>query len=197
MGQALLIIDMQQGLFGESDEPFEAEQVVDRINDLASRARAGGVPVVWVQHERPGTCVEYASEGWRLLADLVTTPDDLFVRKTTPDAFLSTGLEDLLVVHGVDHVVVCGFATEFCVDTTVRRAAALGYGVTLASDAHTTSDRPHATAMWIRAHHNATLPEIVSFGPRIAAVPSADIGFEPVVVPASVAPADIGLLEDA
>ncbi|MNL42777.1 Isochorismatase family protein [compost metagenome] len=71
--------------------------------------------------------------------------------------------------------MVCGYATEFCVDTTVRRAAGLGMPVTLAADAHTTHDKPHASGARIRAHHNATLPAISSFGVKIAAVPAADI----------------------
>jgi len=68
-------------------------------------------------------------------------------------------------------------ACEFCIDTTTRRAAALGYGVTLAADAHTTHDKPHATAVEIRAHENATLSDLTSFGPVITATPSADIVF--------------------
>jgi len=71
--------------------------------------------------------------------------------------------------------VVCGYATEFCVDTTLRRAAGLGLTVTLAADAHTTHDKPHADGGQIRAHHNATLPAISSFGVKIAAVAAADL----------------------
>jgi nicotinamidase-related amidase len=63
------------------------------------------------------------------------------------------------------------------VDTTVRRAAALGYSVTLASDAHTTHDKPHASAAAIRAHENATLPQITSFGQAIVALASERIAF--------------------
>ena len=62
---------------------------------------------------------------------LVTQPGDLFVRKTTPDSFLRTDLEAQLTVRDVNHPYICGFASEFCVDTTVRCAAALGYLVTL------------------------------------------------------------------
>jgi len=61
------------------------------------------------------------------------------------------------------------------VDTTVRRAAGLGLAVTLAADAHTTHDKPHADGVQIRAHHNATLPAISSFGVKIAAVAAADL----------------------
>ena len=177
MGAALLIIDMQRGLFGELPEPWQAEQVVARINDLAARARIAGAPVIWVQHENSGI-LSHRSEGWQLLPDLTTAAGDQFVRKTTPDSFLRTDLEALLAARDVDGLVICGYATEFCVDTTVRRAAALGYPVVIASDAHTTQDKPHATAAQIREHHNATLSEITSFGSRIVVTPCADIGFE-------------------
>ena len=49
---------------------------------------------------------------------------------------------------------VCGFATEFCVDTTVRAAASRGMDIVVLSDAHTTSNRPHLDAESIIAHHN-------------------------------------------
>jgi hypothetical protein len=45
----------------------------------------------------------------------------------------------------------------------------------LAADAHTSHDKPHATGAQIRAHHNATLADISSFGVPIRAVPAADI----------------------
>jgi nicotinamidase-related amidase len=73
--------------------------------------------------------------------------------------------------------VVCGYASECCVDSTVRRAAALGYAVTLAADAHTTHDLPHATGAQVRLHENTVLPSLDSFGPKIQSVASADIVF--------------------
>jgi len=92
------------------------------------------------------------------------------VRKTTPDSFLNTSLQSLLKELEVDSLIVCGYASEFCVDTSVRRAAGLGYPVSVVSDAHTTHDKAHASGAQIRAHHNATLPNISSFGVKIAAV---------------------------
>lgn len=66
----------------------------------------------------------------------------------------------------MDRLVVCGFQSEFCVDTTTRRALALGYPVTLVADGHSTTDNGVLSAAQISAHHNATLTNIVSFGPR-------------------------------
>lgn len=50
--------------------------------------------------------------------------------------------------------------------------------MTLAADAHTTHDKPHASGAQIRAHHNATLPDLTSSGVPIQALSSADIHFE-------------------
>jgi nicotinamidase-related amidase len=46
-----------------------------------------------------------------------------------------------------------GYATDFCVDTTVRSAASRDYGVIVVSDCHTTKDRPVLDAERIKAHH--------------------------------------------
>lgn len=175
---ALIVIDVQCALFDPAPRPFEADLVLQRINQLTAAARAAGVPVVWVQHETANPPLQANSAGWALPAALHTAATDHRVRKTTPDSFLRTGLADWLAAREIDHLVLCGYATEFCVDTTTRRAAALGHSVTLVADGHTTHDKPHASAAQIRAHHNATLPDIGSFGPPIRAVAMADIRLE-------------------
>lgn len=178
MKTALLVIDVQRGLFETAPPPFEAEAVVQRINRLARAAREAGAPVVFVQHERDGTPLAYRSDGWTLDPGLTAGADDLYVRKTTPDAFLRTDLQTILESRSITGVVVAGYASEFCVDTTCRRAAALGYDVVLVADGHTTHDKAHATAAAIRTHENATLPGITSFGPSITVAPAAGIGFQ-------------------
>jgi nicotinamidase-related amidase len=171
---AVLVIDMQRALFDAAPRPHEADVVIEKINALMARARAAGAPVVIVQHEDQGA-LAHGSQGWSLVRSLIVQPGDALVRKTTPDSFLNTPLADVLARHGATKVVVAGYASEFCVDTTVRRAAALGFGVVIAADAHTTHDKPHASGAQIRTHHNATLCDITSFGPKIAAVPSAEV----------------------
>ena len=177
MESALIVIDVQRALFENSPPPADAADVLERINTLTDRAREAGVPVIYVQHESPGSGLAHGAPGWELDTRLRPLPDDIRVRKTTPDSFLRTTLGQVLEEAGVSRLVVCGYATEFCVDTTVRRAAALGHSVVLAADAHTTQDKPHAAGAQIRAHHNATLSSISSFGVKIAAIPSADIVF--------------------
>ena len=177
MNSALLVIDVQRGLFDDAPRPWQADEVVQRINDLTMRARAADVPVFFIQHERERGNLAFGTASWDLEQSLQVESQDRKIRKTTPDSFLRTPLEENLKELGVKKIVVCGYATEFCVDTTTRRAAAQGYEVVIAADAHTTHDKVHASAEQIRTHHNATLPDIGSFGPEITAVPSAEIRF--------------------
>ncbi len=170
MPAALLVIDVQEALFRTEPRPASADDVVARINHLIARAREAVRPVIFIQHETMGDGLKVGTQAWQLVKELDAQATDHTIRKTTPDSFFRTGLGELLGTLGVSRVVVCGYATEFCVDTTVRRAAALGYGVTLVADAHTTRDKAHATAEQIRVHHNATLPAISSFDAKIVAL---------------------------
>ena len=172
---ALLVIDMQAALL--DPPPAETDEVIVRINALAARARAAGVPVVFVQHETAQGALVADTPGWQLHPALATESSDLVVRKKMSDAFLHTGLHALLSERGARHLTVCGYSSEFCVDSTVRAGAARGYAVTLAADAHTSHDKPHATGLQIRTHENETLSNISSYHVPIDAVPAADIVF--------------------
>ena len=179
MSTALVVIDVQQGLCEGKYAAFEAPALIARINALAQRARADKVPVIWVHHEEAEGLLQHGAPGWQLAHGLDTRTDDILVRKTTSDAFLRTGLERLLKTHGVVRLVVCGLQTEYCVDTTVRRALGLGYAVTLVSDAHSTMDNEQLSAAQIIAHHNLTLSRMDSFGPRVQLVTAAQVSFVP------------------
>lgn len=175
MKTALLIIDVQQGLCEGEGRAFESDEVIARINRVAVRVRNAGWPVVFIQHESQAGYLEHGSREWQLADGLQAELGDLRLRKTTPDAFLNTDLDALLKAHGVCELIVCDMHSEFCVDTTTRRALALGYPVTLVADAHTSAGNAVLTPRQVIAHHNATLTNISSFGPRVRAVASADV----------------------
>ena len=104
--------------------------------------------------------------------------DSIEIRSSeATDSFHHTELQPVLQARGVKSLVICGLQSEFCVDTTTRRALALGYPVVLVSDGHTTMDNSVLTAAQISAHHNETLTNITSFGPRVKAVLASDVKF--------------------
>jgi len=153
---AVLVIDVQVGLFSAKPPPFEAEAVIARINAIMAKARQAGAPVVFIQHDGEPAEPDLApfSEGWKLHPDLQVRPGELVIRKTTCDAFYGTALESELRSRGITTLLLMGFATDFCVDSTLRSAASKDFRIIVVADAHTTADNPVLTAERVRAHHN-------------------------------------------
>jgi nicotinamidase-related amidase len=132
---ALIVIDVQNDVV---DGAYERDAVVANIRTLVERARASGVPVVWVQHS--GTTIVEGSPGWEYVPELVRADGEALVRKRYGDAFEATDMEDVLQRAGVGHVVVAGAQTDACIRSTIHGAFTRGYDVTLVGDAHTTED---------------------------------------------------------
>ncbi|HEY5808392.1 MAG TPA: cysteine hydrolase family protein [Povalibacter sp.] len=177
MKSALLIIDVQQVLCVGAEAAFDVENVVDRINLVSQRMRAAALPVIFIQHEDDGP-LKSGSAGWELHEKLVVQAGDIRVRKTASDAFHHTELQSALQSRGIDRLVACGLQSDFCVDSTVRRALALGYPVTLIADGHSTVDNGVLTAAQISAHHNTTLANLGSYGPRVKTIAAAEFRAE-------------------
>jgi nicotinamidase-related amidase len=175
MNSALLVIDVQQGLCEGEHDAWQSAAVIARINTVAGKARAAGAPVIFIQHESTSGYLPYGSREWQLAHGLRVEPTDLRVRKTTPDSFHRTELEEVLKRHAVADLVICGMHTEFCIDTTIRRALALGYPVVLVADAHTTEGNAHLSPAQVIQHHNDTLTSITSFGPGVRAISADDL----------------------
>ncbi|MCP1575093.1 nicotinamidase-related amidase [Herbaspirillum rubrisubalbicans] len=176
MTSALLIIDVQQALCSGADAVANAEPTIASINQLSQRARTAGVPVIFVQHEDHGA-LTHESPGWQLAAGLHHQTDDLYLGKRGSDAFHQTQLEALLQSRGVRQLVICGMQTEFCVESTVRRALALGFPVTLAAGAHTTAPNGVLSVADVIAHHQTTLANLGAYGVRTTITAASDIRF--------------------
>lgn len=178
---ALLLIDVQVGLLVGATPVYAAEAVLARIAALAERARAHGTPVVYVQDKDVGTGV--GSPGWQIHPAVAPAPGDLVLRKAWSDSFYETELQQELAARGVGRLVIAGLKTDACVFMTSTRAIALGYDVTLASDAHSTTDDRTITAPQAVAYVNDLLD---GFGAQdgfgqgrhyITTAPSAEIAF--------------------
>jgi nicotinamidase-related amidase len=160
---ALLVIDMQVGMF---DEPrFDADAVTERLNTLGGELRAAGGSVIFVQHDGPaGDPFHPSARGWPLCEELGRERDDAVVHKTTCDAFYATNLQNLLDERGVKRLWIGGCATDFCVDTTLRAAVSRDFGVTAIEDGHTTADRPELGAESVIRHHNWVWQNLIAPG---------------------------------
>lgn len=172
---ALLIIDMQHGLYHAPDAPWQRETLLANIQLLIRKAREAGAPVLAARHTGPaGSPIAAGTTAWQLLPELGLNPahDHLF-DKTRPDCFAGTGLKDWLQARSIGQLVLAGMKTQYCVDTTCRAASVHGLQCVLAADAHSCMDTPQLVASQIIAHHNATLK-----GAFAQLVPSSQITFQ-------------------
>lgn len=175
MRTALLVIDMQIAL---TDMGHRAKEVLACVSGLIRRARAAGVPVVHVQHHHASWApLKAGAPTWKIHPDVAPAPGEVVIGKTASDAFHETALQTELERRGVKRLVVTGMQTEYCVDTTCRRAISLGYDVTLVADGHTTRDGLMPADEIIR-HHNAVLPGLAHPDHHVTVVPGHDVRFE-------------------
>jgi nicotinamidase-related amidase len=173
---ALLVIDMQKGLFTDETPRYDADGVVERINALGRAVRGSGGLVVFIQHDGPqGDALEMGTDGWQLLPSLERGPDDVIVCKSACDAFYSTDLAVVLDSRKVTRLIVTGCATDFCVDTTVRAAISREYQVVVAADGHTTADRPHIDAAVLIQHQNWLWRNLIHPKVGVEVVPAGDL----------------------
>lgn len=172
---ALVIIDIQVGMMEES--PL-SPRVLANIQALLAQARDNDVPVIYVQHDGPkGHGLEVGSASWQIHPAIAPRAGDTVVHKRAYDAFYQTKLEQELTNRGIKHLIVAGGQTEYCVDTTVRRATTLGYDITLAGDAHITFDYELWSAVQVIALYNEILNGFRTDSYTILVQPTSKITF--------------------
>jgi nicotinamidase-related amidase len=132
---ALLVIDVQQGLFHKSSPIYKADEFITNIQALIERAHQAGAPVIYIQHESDKVLPK-GSDDWQLHPSLQPQENELIIHKQHASAFEQTCLDNELHKSGVTQLVVCGLVTHGCVKAACQAALKLGYRVTLASDAH-------------------------------------------------------------
>lgn len=175
MKVALLIIDVQIGLVTLMP-PKLRDLVLSNIALLLNRARVSGISVLFVQHDgEKGHPIETHTPAWAIHPAISPLPGEPVIRKKASDSFFETQLSAELQAREVTHLIIAGAMTEYCVDTTCRRAVTLGYDGTLVADAHLTRDTPLLTAAQIIAHHNLLLNGFDAGNHSIKVIPTNEI----------------------
>jgi nicotinamidase-related amidase len=169
---ALVVIDTQVEII---EAAYRGKEVLENIGTLLAKARAAGVPVIYVQHNDPYLTV--GTPQWQIHPAIAPQEGEPVVHKQSPDSFYDTTLQQELEKRSIKHLVIVGAQSNYCVDTSSRRAVSVGYDVTLVSDAHTTEDSDVLTAEQIIAHHNSTLDSFWAGEHRIRVKPTDQVAF--------------------
>jgi nicotinamidase-related amidase len=129
----LVVVDVQVGVMSEA---WDAPRVIRNVAQAVERARAQGIPVIWVQHSDEE--LVHGSPAWQWVPELAPAEGEPVLHKHFNSSFEQTALDDQLAGLGATHIVLAGAATNWCIRATAYGALDRGYDLTLVKDAHTT-----------------------------------------------------------
>ncbi|MFY0309757.1 isochorismatase family protein [Leisingera sp. D0M16] len=136
---ALLIVDMQQEMANvtASGRQRANPDAEEKVAELAAGFRAAGLPVVHVMHDDPRPESKFRRDlpSGQPMACAVPAEGEAVFWKTGSSGFTGTGLEAYLREAGITRLVIAGGVAAFCVNSTARSAANLGFEVQVAEDA--------------------------------------------------------------
>jgi nicotinamidase-related amidase len=169
---ALIVVDMQVGLLNGGPK-HDLRGVVERINRLAAKVHEQSGVVIFMQH-CSGAEDDFVPDtpGWALLPELDRAATDIIIRKSLNDPFVGTDLAARLKEMAPARVFVTGWATDLCVDATLRSAVSHHHDVVVVTDGHTLNDRPHLDAVSIIRHHHWVWSHLIT--PRSVRLARAD-----------------------
>ena len=159
---ALLVIDVQNEYFDGQWPLPDGDVALYRIEQAIDASHKAQATVIYVQHEvlRPDRGIFLrGTHGFELHPRLHPRPEDPQIVKSYPGAFTKTNLTEILHEHDIETLVISGYMTHMCCDTTAREGFQRDFRVLFLSDATATRDGHHPTLGTIdhRELHRATL----------------------------------------
>jgi nicotinamidase-related amidase len=133
--RALLVIDVQNEYFTGLLPVTYPHNSSSNIVTAIQAASDAHIPIVMVQHTSKAKAFVKGTQGWELHESVKNAKTAHTIEKTMASSFVGTDLEDWLRKNGIDTVVISGYMTQHCCDTTARYAYHLGFNVEFLSDA--------------------------------------------------------------
>ncbi|CDP89981.1 isochorismatase hydrolase [Mycolicibacterium farcinogenes] len=135
----LVLIDCQNTYTQGIMELEGVQAALEQTAELLDRARSAGIPVIHIQHsDGPGSLYDIEGESGAIVASVAPREGEPVVVKQFPNSFVQTDLDDRLKGLGASNLVLAGFMTHMCVNSTARGAFNLGYAPTVVAAATAT-----------------------------------------------------------
>lgn len=141
---ALVLIDCQN-TYREGVMQLEGvEPALKECAKLLARAREAGTPVIHIQHDAgPGSPYDTKAPIGAIADVVAPKPGETIITKAYPSSFEQTSLDAELKRLGVTDLVLAGFMTHVCVNSTARAAFNHGYRPTVVASATATRSLPN------------------------------------------------------
>lgn len=141
---ALVLIDCQN-TYREGIMQLEGvEPALKECAKLLQRARDAGVTIIHIQHDAgPGSPYDVRAPIGAIADVVAPATGEPVIVKAYPSSFEQTNLDAELKKRGITDLVLAGFMTHVCVNSTARAAFNHGYRATVVGNATATRALPN------------------------------------------------------
>jgi nicotinamidase-related amidase len=139
----LVLIDCQNTYTRGVMELEGVQAALDEVEALLDRARSAGIPIIHIQHDDgPGSLYDIEGDSGAVVPRVAPHNGEPVVVKNYPNSFVQTDFDDILKTANASNLVLTGFMTHMCVNSTARGAFNLGYSPTVVAAATATRALP-------------------------------------------------------
>jgi len=137
----LIMIDLQNTYTRGVMELDGVQPAIDQAAELLDRARSAGIPIIHIQHDDgEGSLYDVRGESGAIVARVAPRAAETVIVKSYPNAFTGTDLNDRLAPGS--NLLLAGFMTHMCVNSTARGAFSLGHSPAVVAGATATRALP-------------------------------------------------------
>lgn len=141
----LILIDIQNTYRHGVMQLTNVEPAILEAKKLLIKARSAGVPVIHIKHDAGvGSPYDITAEIGAIVNEVAPITGEKVIVKNYPNAFVQTSLDADLKALGAKNIVLAGFMTHMCINSTAHGAFNLGYAPTVIASA--TATRPLLSA---------------------------------------------------
>lgn len=144
MAQALIVIDIQEGLVKEN--PFDTKNFIINTKAIIQHFRDLNIEVIFMRHSEDEGLLAMGSDNWQVYHELKPQENEKIFNKYYNSIFKDTELKEYLNRKNITDLTFVGMQVEFCIDTSVKVGFEYGYKITIVEDAISTFDNEHLPA---------------------------------------------------
>jgi nicotinamidase-related amidase len=140
---ALIIIDAQNTYCEGVMKLDGIDNALKECRVLLDRFRQAGRPVFHIRHDAgPGSPYDVSNPIGQIVDSLSPAQGEAVITKNYPNSFAGTDLDSLIKKTGTNNLIIVGFMSHMCVNSTARGAFSLGYRPTVVASATATRSLP-------------------------------------------------------
>ncbi|RZT88825.1 nicotinamidase-related amidase [Pseudonocardia sediminis] len=151
---ALIMVDLQNTYTEGIMKLDNVEPALEEAATLLDRARSAGAKVIHIQHDAgEGSPYDVKADIGAIHSSVAPRDGESIIIKNFPSSFVGTDLQAQL--GDIQNLVLAGFMTHMCINSTARSGFSLGFAPTVVAAATATRSLPNGNEDVPAAHVQA------------------------------------------